>query len=81
MNPEDIREDLKQEVFLVLCEMEEERLLQMYNDGYLKFFIVRTILNMVKSDRSNFARTFRQTYEELTDLGISEVYDLSLIHI
>ena len=65
MQPYELQEDLKQEVFLVLCEMAEERLFQMYNDGYLKYFIVRTILNMAKSDRSNFAKQFRQVYQEI----------------
>lgn len=65
MQPYELQDDLKQEVFLVLCEMQEERLLKMYNEGYLKYFIVRTILNMAKSDRSNFAKQFRQVYQEI----------------
>jgi len=73
-----LRDDLKSEVFLVLCEMEESRLLQMFNDGYLKYFIVRTILNMAKSDRSNFSRTFRRVYEEVSDNYQVEVYDESI---
>jgi len=77
MEPYYLQDELKQEVFLVLCEMEEERLLQMFNDGYLKYFIVRTILNMAKSDRSNFSRTFRKVYEEVQDQA-NEVYDESI---
>jgi len=78
MQPYELQEDLRQEVFLVLCEMEEDRLLQMFNDGYLKYFIVRTILNMAKSDRSNFAKKFRRIYEPVEDLGSTEPYDESL---
>jgi hypothetical protein len=65
MHPDFLREDLRQEVFMVLCEMEEARLFQMYSEGYLKYFIVRTILNMAKSDRSNFHKKFRQVYSEI----------------
>jgi len=65
MQPIELQEDLRQEVFLVLCEMDEEKLLGMYEQGYLKYFIVRTILNMAKSDRSNFYRKFRQVYQEI----------------
>lgn len=65
MNPIDLQDDLRQEVFLVLCEMDEEKLFQMYDNGYLKYFIVRTILNMAKSDRSNFYKKFRQVYQEI----------------
>lgn len=65
MQPYELQEDLRQEVFMVLCEMEEERLVRMYTEGYLKYFIVRTILNMAKSDRSNFHKKFRQVYSEI----------------
>jgi hypothetical protein len=78
MQPYELQEELRQEVFLVLCEMDEERLLKMYSDGYLKYFVVRTIVNMAKSDRSNFARTFRRVYEEVGDLGSVEPYDESI---
>lgn len=66
MNPVDLQDELKQEVFLVLCEMPEDRLFQMYADGYLKYFIVRTILNMAKSTSSNFYRKFRRVYSEIS---------------
>lgn len=78
MQPYELQADLRQEVFLVLCEMDEDRLIQMFNDGYLKYFIVRTILNMAKSDRSNFSKTFRKVYEEVSDNYRDEVYDESI---
>ncbi len=65
MQPEELQDELKQEVFLVLCEMDTDKLFMMYEQGYLKYFIVRTILNMAKSDRSNFYRKFRQVYQEI----------------
>lgn len=67
MQPADLQEDLRQEMFLVLCEMPEEKLLQMYGDGYLKFFLVRTMLNMMKSDRSTFYNKFRKVYTEINE--------------
>ena len=48
MQPEELRYDLKAEVFLVLCEMDEEKLIGMYQRCELKFYIVRTMLNMIK---------------------------------
>jgi hypothetical protein len=79
MQPYELQDDLRQEVFLVLCEMEPARLYQMYDDGYLKYFIVRTILNMAKSDRSNFSRTFRRVYEPVEDRFHQVDYDDSLL--
>jgi hypothetical protein len=82
MQPQELQDDLKQEVFLVLCEMDEEKLFGMYEQGYLKYFIVRTILNMAKSDRSNFYRKFRQVYQEIpiTYESTKEEYDESLVN-
>lgn len=67
MQPVELQDDLRQEMFLVLCEMPEPKLLQMHSDGYLKFFLVRTMLNMVKSDRSTFYNTFRKIYIEIDE--------------
>jgi hypothetical protein len=64
MNPAELRDDLRQEVFIVLCEMDEERLMSMHQQGYLKFFLVRTMLNMIKSDRSTFYNKFRKPVVE-----------------
>jgi len=73
MHPEELRDDLRQEIFLVLCELEEERLMTMHREGWLKFFVVRTMLNMIKSDRSTFYNKFRKGFDELTD--ISDKYE------
>ena len=81
MQPVELQDELKQEVFLVLCEMDTDKLFMMYKQGYLKYFIVRTILNMAKSDRSNFYRKFRQVYQEIsvTYESPKEDYDESLV--
>jgi hypothetical protein len=60
MEPAHLRDDLRQEMFTVLCEMSEERLLGMHSQGWLKWFLVRTMLNMIKSDRSTFFNKFRR---------------------
>lgn len=68
MQPEELRYDLKAEVFLVLCEMDEEKLIGLYQRCELKFYIVRTMLNMIKSDRSAFYKNYRN-YTEYVDTG------------
>ncbi len=67
MQPVELQDDLKQEIFLVLCEMNDERLCGMWTSGYLKYFIVRTMLNMAKSDRSTFFNQFRKSFTEYVD--------------
>ena len=67
MQPEELRDDLKAEVILVVCEIDENRLKQMQETGQLVFFVVRIILNMVKSTTSRFYKKFRITNDELKE--------------
>lgn len=66
MNPPDLRDDLKSEMFVVLCEMSDEKFFQLHDQKIMKWFLVRTMLNMIKSDRSTFAKKFRQIFVELS---------------
>jgi hypothetical protein len=68
MQPEHLRDELLSEVMLVVCNLPEERLFQMNNDGYLKFYVIRTILNMIKSNDSTFHNKFRKVYEEVPNI-------------
>lgn len=68
MHPKELQYDLKAEVFLVLCEMDEEKLIGLYQRCELKFYIVRTMLNMIKSDRSAFFKNYRN-FNDYTDTG------------
>ena len=70
MDPDYLRDDLKAEVILVVCEMSDERLYQMYESKSLTFFVVRIILNMIKSKTSGFYRKYR-----LTKIEIDSFYD------
>jgi rhodanese-related sulfurtransferase len=67
MQPEEIREDLKAEVILVVCDIDESRLRLMHESKQLVFFVVRIILNMVKSNTSAFYKKYRATTEELKE--------------
>jgi len=60
MQPFELQDDLRQEMFMVLCEMDEAKFMSMHNGGFLKFYLVRTMLSMIKSDRSTFFNKFRQ---------------------
>ena len=66
MQPEELQYDLKAEVFLVLCEMNEDKLIGLFERNELKFYIVRIMLNMIKSDRSTFYKNYRN-YSEFVD--------------
>jgi hypothetical protein len=72
MEPEYLREDLKAEVMLVLCEQDENFLQGLYERRQITFWVVRVVINMIKSDTSGFYRKYRQpltTYmDKITDV-------------
>lgn len=80
MQPEELQYDLKVEVFMVLLEMDEEKLFGLYERNEIRFYIVRTMLNMIKSDRSQFWKKYRN-YTEYEHNEKAEVEQNSVIDI
>jgi hypothetical protein len=60
MKPENLREDIKQELFLALCEKSDEDIIALHQKKQLKFFAVRIVLNMVQSKKSRFYYKYRK---------------------
>lgn len=60
MQPEYLRDDLRAEVILVVCEWSDEKVVKLYSEGVLEFYVVRVILNTIKSNTSPFAKKYRQ---------------------
>ena len=80
MQPEELQYDLKVEVFLVLLEMDEDKLFGLYERNEIRFYIVRTMLNMIKSDRSQFWKKYRN-YTEYKDNDLADVEQNSIIDV
>jgi len=59
MHPDDLREDLKSEVILILLEQPPGRIEKLHQDKKLIFFAIRIIINTIQSKTSNFSKTFR----------------------
>jgi DNA-directed RNA polymerase specialized sigma subunit len=74
MQPEELQYDLKAEVFLVLLEMDEKKLIGLYERKEIRFYIVRTMLNMIKSDRSQFWKKYRN-YTELEQNNVIDIME------
>jgi hypothetical protein len=87
MQPEELQEDLRSELFKVLCEMDEEKLIDMHKRNVLKFYLVRTMINMMQSKTSQFYRTYRkplhpevEIYDRDEDLLNKVQEELSNLH-
>ena len=87
MQPVELQADLKAEVFLILCEMDEEKLIGLYERNELKYYMVRIMLNMIKSDRSSFFKNYRNYVEllendvEVIEADSSETYEKIELHL
>lgn len=66
MYPVELQDDLKAEVFLILCEMPEEKIIDLYTKKYLRFYIVKIMLNLIMSTDKKFYLKFRN-YDELSN--------------
>jgi DNA-directed RNA polymerase specialized sigma subunit len=80
MQPEELQYDLKVEVFMVLLEIPNEKLFGLYERNEIRFYIVRTMLNMIKSDRSQFWKKYRN-YTEYKVNEVAEVEDNCIINL
>lgn len=66
MHPVELQEDLKGELFLILAELPEEKLIGLYQAKQLRFYVVRVMLNLVRSTDKKFYAKYRNfvEYEE-----------------
>ena len=69
-----VPDDLIQEVALVLMELPEEKWQQINEGGYLRYYVVRTMLNMATSPRSSFSKLYNLYNYERSDYD-REDYD------
>ena len=67
MQPAHLREELKQEMFVSLCSISDEKFWHLHENKALKFWLVRCMLNMIYSTGINqpFFKNFRHQHEEL----------------
>jgi hypothetical protein len=77
MEPAHLRDDLKQEVILVVCEWPDEKVIKLHSDGVLDFFVARVIINHIQSTgikgKNSFYNKYRRTYVEMEKELAAEV--------
>lgn len=67
MEPAHIRDDLKQEVALVVCSLPDEKLIGIHQRGELNFYVARVIINMANNREKHFYKNFRQFHYQLSE--------------
>lgn len=78
MHPVEFQEDLKSELFLVVSELEEDKIIDLYKKNQLKFYVVRVMLNMVRSSKSKFYKSYRN-FEEYIPIEKTENYQEDIL--
>jgi hypothetical protein len=63
MHPIELQEELKSELFLRIAEIPEEKLIDLYEKKQLRFYIVRIMLNLIRSTDHKFYKKFRNFVE------------------
>jgi len=63
MHPVELQEELKSELFLRIAEIPEEKLIDLYHKKQLRFYIVRIMLNLIRSTDHKFYKKFRNFVE------------------
>jgi hypothetical protein len=70
MQPASLRDDLRQEMFISLCTLSDEKFWNLYENNALKFYLVRAMLNMIRSTGMNqpFFKNFRAKFESIEEI-------------
>lgn len=68
MRPQTLQDDLRAEVALILCEMPEEKIMNLHQCGALRFYAVRIIMNLAQSNSSPFYKKYRVPWVELDNI-------------
>jgi len=55
-----LKEELQSELFLILCEMSEEKIVNAFNNNYLNYLCVSIVKNQYHSNTSSFHKVFRK---------------------
>lgn len=66
-----LKEELKQELFLILCEMPADRIEVAFNNHYLNYMCINIVKKQYHSSTSPFHKKFRKDkFQELQDVWI-----------
>lgn len=68
-------DDLSQMVYVYLLEYDEEKIVTLYEEGSLRFFLVRIIKNQWYSHTSPFHYTYRRLLHRTCDIADYEIED------
>lgn len=73
------KDDFKQELMIILLEMDDDFIINLWTNGRMKFFVTRLILNQIYSSSSPFYKKYRKENKEMIEADDSTDDEYSLI--
>lgn len=70
------KDDLVQEIYMILLEYNKDKIVEMYEKKQLKFFIVRIIKNQYNSCNSPFFKKYKKYYTIIDGNTINNEVDM-----
>lgn len=70
------KDDLIQEIYMILLEYNKDKIVEMYEKKQLKFFIVRIIKNQYNSCNSPFFKKYKKYYTIIDGNTINNEVDM-----
>lgn len=70
-------DDLEQEIYMILLEYNRDKIIEMYQNKQLKFFIVGVVQRQYNSKTSPFYKKYKKYYSVIDEntINTNEVYD------
>lgn len=62
-----LTDELYSEFLLSICEIDEDKLIELYNKQELNFYLLRIIVNQYKSNSSRYFRQIKKKYTKILD--------------
>lgn len=67
MEPDHLRDDLKQDIILKICELPDEKVMGLYSRGELEFYTTRVIINETRNKYNGFFKRYMVTHVPITE--------------
>lgn len=61
--------DLVQDIYVSLMEKDEEKIVKLYEDNQLRFFVTRMVINNIRSKNSPFWCNYKKFTNNMNELG------------
>lgn len=67
MEPGHLRDDLRQDIILRICELPDDKVIGLHTRGELEFYTARVIINELRNKYNGFSKKYMQSQSHVSD--------------